>query len=146
MSVSDASAVQVRRVVRTTSIVSAALGVVLSPIPFADELLLIPIYGVMSARIGKARGLGLGKVPWRSIASATMTGLVARAAFNVSFAFIPGVAAVSNAITAAALTGVLGRYADLACAAPESAQAPSLKDLADALGASLKRAPAATPG
>ncbi len=108
----DDATKQVKSVIRKTTIASAALGVVLSPIPFADELLLVPIYGVMTARIGKARGVGVTRVPWRPLGTAIVAGLAARAAANAGFAFIPGVAAVANAISAAALTKLLGEYAD----------------------------------
>jgi uncharacterized protein (DUF697 family) len=111
---SDDATKQVKRVIWQTTVTSAALGVVLSPIPLADELLLVPIYGVMTARIGKARGVGLRKVPWRPLGTAIVAGLAARAAANIGFAFIPGVAAVANAISAAALTKLLGEYADTA--------------------------------
>lgn len=106
---------RVKSVVFQTSVLSAALGVVLSPIPLADELLLVPIYGVMAARIGKARGLGFTALPWKPIGGAIAAGLVARAAANAAFAFVPGVAAVANAVSAAALTRVLGAYVDAAC-------------------------------
>jgi uncharacterized protein (DUF697 family) len=106
---------RVKAVITQTTIASAVLGVILSPIPLADELLLVPIYGVMTARIGKARGKGITAVPWRPIGTAIVAGLAARAAANVGFAFVPGVAAVANAISAAALTKLLGEYADTAC-------------------------------
>jgi uncharacterized protein (DUF697 family) len=109
---SDDATKQVQSVIWKTTFASAALGVVLSPIPLADELLLVPIYGVMTARIGKARGVALHKVPWKPLGTAILAGLAARAAANVGFAFIPGVAAVANAISAAALTKLLGEYAD----------------------------------
>ena len=94
---------------------ATAIGAVLSPIPFADELVLVPTLGVMAARIGRARGLDLADMPWKPIVTAITAGLAARAAFNVTVAFIPGVAAVSNAITAAVLTRTLGKYADSVC-------------------------------
>lgn len=103
---------RVGRIIWQTTFASAALGVVLSPIPLADELLLVPIYGVMTARIGRARGVGVGAVPWRPIGKAIVAGLAARAAANIGLAFLPGVAAVANAVSAAALTKVLGDYAD----------------------------------
>ncbi len=112
---SDEATSKVKSVIMQTTLASAALGVILSPIPLADELLLVPIYGVMTARIGKLRGVGLTKVPWRPLGTAIVAGLGARAAANVGFAFIPGVAAVANAISAAALTKLLGEYADAAC-------------------------------
>jgi uncharacterized protein (DUF697 family) len=112
---SDEATKRVKTVILQTTVASVALGVILSPIPLADELLLFPIYGVMSARIGRARGVSVLDVPWRPIGTAVLAGLVARAAANVGFAFVPGVAAVANAISAAALTKILGEYADRAC-------------------------------
>jgi uncharacterized protein (DUF697 family) len=112
---SDEANAKVKSIIFRTSLVSVAFGVILSPIPLADELLLVPLYGVMAARIGRARGLGMTRVPWRPIGAAVVAGLASRAAFNVSFAFIPGVAAVANAVTAAALTQLVGGYADNAC-------------------------------
>jgi uncharacterized protein (DUF697 family) len=112
---SDEATRQVKRIILQTTIASGALGVILSPIPLADELLLVPIYAVMTARIGRARGLRLGSVPWSPIGAAIVGGLAARAAANVSFAFIPGVAAVANAVSAVALTRLIGAYADSAC-------------------------------
>ena len=106
---------RVKAVILQTTVASAALGVILSPIPLADELLLVPIYGVMTARIGRARGVSFAQVPWRPIGTAIVAGLAARAAANIGFAFVPGVAAVANAISAAALTRLLGAYADTAC-------------------------------
>lgn len=110
----DDATKQVKRVIWKTTVASATLGVVFSPFPLVDELILVPVYGVMTARIGKARGKRLTEVPWRPIGTAVLAGLAARAAANVGFAFIPGVAAVANAVSAAALTKLLGEYADAA--------------------------------
>ena len=49
---------KVRGVIRGTRLVSLGLGVVLSPIPFADELVLLPVYGAMTAAIARAQELG----------------------------------------------------------------------------------------
>ena len=122
---SDEATKQVKRVIWQTTVASAALGVVLSPIPLADELLLVPIYGVMTARIGKRprrrRDRGARGGP---SARAIVAGLAARAAANVGFAFIPGVAAVANAVSAVALTKLLGDYADTACRGSAAAAPP----------------------
>jgi uncharacterized protein (DUF697 family) len=115
---------QVKSVIWRTSVLSAAMGVVFSPIPLVDEILLMPVYGVMAARIGKAHGLGFGQVPWKAVFGAAAAGLAARAALNVSFAFIPGVAAVANAVSAAALTRVLGGYVSGVCKGGVAATAP----------------------
>lgn len=123
----------VERVIRRTGLVTAALGVVLSPIPLADELLLLPIYAVMTARIGKHHALPLKAVPWRPICATAVAGLTARAAVNVTVSYIPGVAAVANATTALALTRFFGRYVDDACANPASAKRLSVQDILSTL-------------
>ncbi len=121
---SDEANKRVKRVIWQTTIASGTLGVLLSPIPLADELLLVPIYGVMTARIASARGIGMLAVPWRPIGRAALAGLAARAAANVSFAFIPGVAAVANMVSAVALTKLLGDYADRTCRGDTPPAAP----------------------
>lgn len=124
-----ANSVNVDKVIRRTSVLSAALGVVLSPIPLADELLLLPIYGFMARRIGREHGLPSKQVPWRPITATAIAGLAARAAVNVTVAYIPGVAAVANAVSAVALTRFLGRYVDAACADPSGARAFSMQEI-----------------
>ena len=106
---------RVSRIVWQTSFLSAALGAVLSPIPFADEIVLVPVYGIMASRIGKAHGLGITEVPWRPMFKAISAGLATRAALSVVVAMIPGVAAVANAVSATVLTRTLGSYANKAC-------------------------------
>lgn len=106
---------KVRVTIRVTGLTATALGVVLSPIPFADELLLVPVYGAMTFAIGAANGVGVAEVPWRKVGGAIAGGLAARAVANLAFAFIPGVSALSNAVSAAVLTEALGRYVDGVC-------------------------------
>jgi len=132
---SDPATRQVKAVILQTTVASAALGVLLSPVPLADELLLVPIYGVMSARIARARGVGVVGAPWRPIGAAIVAGLAARAAANVGFAFIPGIAAVANALSAIALTKVIGDYADAAC------QKGGAPDVSDIFASSLRAEP-----
>jgi uncharacterized protein (DUF697 family) len=119
----------VERVVRRTSLLTGALGVVLSPIPLADELLLLPIYALMARRIGKEHGLASQRIPWRPITTTAVAGLAARAAINITVAYIPGVAAVANAVSAVALTQFMGRYVDDACEHPETAQAITMQEI-----------------
>ncbi len=111
----ESTKARVSRIVWQTSFLSAALGAVLSPIPFADEIVLVPVYGIMARRIGKAHGLGITEVPWRPIFGAITAGLATRAALSVVVAMIPGVAAVANAVSATVLTRQLGSYASKAC-------------------------------
>ncbi len=144
VSAEDAS---VAKAIRHASFTAAALGVVLSPIPLADELVLLPVYGVLTARIARTRGVGLRAVPWRPIAVTAIAGLGARAAVNLTVSYIPVVAAAANAASGVALTRFLGRYVDGACktavAGGETA-ALTLKDIAEAIRPKPKAAPTAT--
>ncbi len=106
---------RVRVTIRMTGLTATGLGVVLSPIPLADELVLVPVYAGMATAIGRAHGLGPAQVPWRKVGAAIAGGLGARAVANLAFAFVPGVAAVANAVSAAVLTELVGRYVDGAC-------------------------------
>jgi uncharacterized protein (DUF697 family) len=120
---------KVDRMIRRTSFVTAALGVILSPIPLADELLLLPVYALLTTRIGREHGLGRQDIPWRPVAATAVAGLAARGAVNLSVSYIPGVAAVANAVSAVALTQFFGRYVDAACADPASARAFSMQEV-----------------
>jgi uncharacterized protein (DUF697 family) len=119
----------VRNLITRTSVVSAGLGVLFSPIPLLDELALLPVYGVLSTRIARLHALGWAQIPWRPIMKSTTAGLVARAAVNVTFALVPGLAAVTSAATAAALTEILGEHIDEVCAQPEAARMLTVKEV-----------------
>jgi uncharacterized protein (DUF697 family) len=132
----DAATEEVARHIRGASIAAAVLGVVLSPIPLADEIVLLPVFGVLTAKIARTRGVGVRAVPWRPIAVTAVAGLGARAAVNVTVSYIPVVAAAANAASGVLLTRLLGRYVDTACRTAQSGgeTAPmSLKDIADAI-------------
>jgi uncharacterized protein (DUF697 family) len=122
---------RVERLIRRTSIATGVLGVVLSPIPLADELLLLPIYAFLSSRIGKDHELPARAMPWKPICATAIAGLAARAAINVTVSYIPGVAAAANAATAVALTQFFGRYVDEACAHPEDARPLGIEDIVE---------------
>jgi hypothetical protein len=74
-----------------------------------------------------------------------MAGLGARAVINLSVSFIPGVAAVANAASAALLTELVGAYVDSACDDPEAARALSTEQITTALRARLKEVRWRTP-
>jgi uncharacterized protein (DUF697 family) len=120
-------------VVHATSAGAAAIGALLSPFPLLDELVLAPAHAAMSWGIGRLHDLPLASMPWRPIGRTILNGLVARAAANLVVAFIPGVAAAANALTAAALTEWLGRYVDEACTNPSGAQAAAIADILSSL-------------
>ena len=134
----------VQRVITRTSVIGFGLGVVFSPIPLADELLLLPIYAVMTTRIARHHGLSFRQIAWRPILSTAAAGLAARAALNLTVSFIPGVAAVANALSAAALTQLMGRYVDAACRDPQAARAMSPAAIIEVLRARLSRKATAT--
>jgi uncharacterized protein (DUF697 family) len=119
--------VAVRRAISRARWASVGIAAVLSPIPLADELVFVGLYAWMANSIGKAHGLARTTIPWRPIGQTVLTGLFARAGLNLAFAAVPGVAAVANAASAAALTEAIGRYTDEACASPESARPVGLK-------------------
>jgi len=104
------------RAIRAASIAAAALGVVLSPVPLADELVLLPVYGLLTAKIARCRGVRLRDVPWSPIALTAVAGLGARAAVNLTVSYIPIVAAAANAVSGVALTRFFGHFVDSACA------------------------------
>ena len=120
--------------IHRAGIASAAVAVVLSPFPFADEIGLLPVYAELARRMGRAHGLTVLRVPWRPIGSTVIKGLGARGVVNFGISFIPGVDIVVNAASAMALTEVLGHYMDQACVEPELARPLAFRHLLDALG------------
>jgi uncharacterized protein (DUF697 family) len=99
-------------IVRATGIASAAIAAILSPVPLADELVLGPALLGVAAVIGREHGLGFADLPWGSLARTAMAGLTARAVLNLATSYLPGVAAVANAVTAFALTRAYAEWAD----------------------------------
>src|SRR5690242_4388974 len=93
----DDSTTQATRTIHKTSATVALIAAALSPVPMADEFVLLFVYGDMARRIGKAHGLSVGAIPWKPIVSTTLQGLLARATINLAVAFLPGIAAVTNA-------------------------------------------------
>jgi uncharacterized protein (DUF697 family) len=135
---------RVERLIRRTSILTAALGVVLSPLPLVDELLLLPIYGVLVSRIGKDHELAFGQVPWKPICATAFAGLTARAAVNLTVSYVPGVAAAASAASAVALTQFFGRYVDEACTHPADAKPLGVQEVVNHIRAS-KKEPSVAP-
>jgi uncharacterized protein (DUF697 family) len=119
----------VQRIIDQTSAVAAGAAVLLSPVPFADEALLMPLLGAMTFRIGRAHGLRWNQVPWKAVTKTAAGGLLARATVNLGVSYVPFVAAVANAASAATLTGAFGVYADRACKEPAQAHLETLQEL-----------------
>ncbi len=121
------------KIVHRTAAVTAGIGALLSPIPLLDELVLFPVYADLARRIGRSRGLPASELPWRPVLRTAFNGLLARAGLNLAVSYIPGVAAVANAASAALLTELFGRFADEACAAPKEAAPVGVKAIASLL-------------
>jgi uncharacterized protein (DUF697 family) len=138
-SLAEAMSEVVRKLIARTSYVSGAIAVVLSPIPLADEFALLPVFGVMAGRIAKTHGLALKDVPWRPIATTTVAALAARATLNVAVSYIPGVAAVANAVSAVTVTRMLGSFVDQACVEPASARPLSVREIIDRMKDAVSR-------
>jgi uncharacterized protein (DUF697 family) len=124
---------RVARMVHGTSMFAAVVAAVLSPIPLADELVFLPTHAVLALRIGKARGLAVRDVPWRPIVATSAAGLAARGTINLTVSFVPGVAAVANALSAIALTEIIGTHIDDACRDPAHAHPLTPKEIVDKL-------------
>src|SRR5262249_11117427 len=104
-------------VVRSATVAAAALGAVLWPIPFADEVALVPLLGWITARVARAHGIASRLLPLGPLTRYALTGLAARAALSSGVIFVPVVAPIANAATAAALTRAYAGRVDRACEA-----------------------------
>ena len=124
---------EVSKIVHRTSIVTAVIAVILSPIPLADEIVFVPVYGVLTSKIARTYGLALGDIPWKPMLRTALTALAARAAVNVGVSYIPGVAAAMNAVTAGLLTEFFGGYVDATCADPTNVKTPTVKQIIETL-------------
>jgi uncharacterized protein (DUF697 family) len=120
---------KVKKIIRRTTISTAVVAAVFSPIPLLDEILLFPMHMRMARRIAKATGLKFMQTPWRALAKTAVSGLIARGILNLAVAHLPGVAMVVNASTGVALTQFYGRYALAACEDPASAKAITVKEI-----------------
>ncbi len=121
-----------RRLVHRTSVANAAVAVALSPLPMLDELVLMPVLGVLGLRIARRHGLARRDIPWRPMLRATAVGLAARFGLDVAVA-VPVASAALTATTAAALTELLGEYYDAACRDPGHVPALHLREIAGRL-------------
>jgi len=108
---------EVSRVVRRASIAAASVAAALSPIPFADEVALLPVYAWLAVRIARARGVGARAMPWWPLTKTALVGLGVRAAVNAPLAGVPGVAAATNATSAVFFTRLYAAHVDRACRA-----------------------------
>jgi uncharacterized protein (DUF697 family) len=125
------------RVIRRAAFVAGGVAAVLSPVPFADEAALLPVYGWLTIEVARARGTRLASIPWRSVAKAAVLGLAVRAAVNAPLAAVPGASAAMNAATAVGLMHAFGAYVDRLCADPTAKL--SVREILNAIRARARR-------
>ena len=128
---------ETRRLVHKTSLIDAAIAVVLSPIPLLDEVIFVPVLGVLGGKIAKRHGLTRAQTPWRPMLATAVTGLAARAALNSTVAAVPFVSAAVGGATAAVLTETVGDAFDVMCRDPAHARALPLREALDRLRGAL---------
>jgi uncharacterized protein (DUF697 family) len=125
----------VTRTIRNTSIFTAGIAVVLSPIPLADEIVFFPTFGLMARNIAKHHSIAARSLPWKSIMTTVGGALAARATVNLAVAAIPGVSAAANATSAIFLTTLLGNYVDAICTNPVAPRALSMREILEQMKA-----------
>jgi uncharacterized protein (DUF697 family) len=127
----------VRALVHKNSIAAATIGVVLSPIPLLDEIVLVPLIARMTRRIAKLHAVA--KVPWGPVLKSTAVGLVARGLVVIPFIPVPGVSTAVDAASAAALTEILGEYVDTVCRDPGTAHVLKVREVADMIQRAVRK-------
>jgi uncharacterized protein (DUF697 family) len=111
---------ETRHLTNRHAAVAAVASFIAQPIPAADELVVIPIHYVLAGKLWRRSGVPLLKVPWWRVNKLIWGGAAARLVVNFTFGLVPVAGAVSNAVTALALTEWLARYLDAALADPDA--------------------------
>lgn len=90
----------------------AAGGVTLSPLPFSDSAMLIPVQTTMVMQIYKAYGKSISKGTLKGILTATTTSVLGRTLSGNLLKFIPGVGTIGGLVinggVAVSLTKAIG--------------------------------------
>jgi uncharacterized protein (DUF697 family) len=129
---------ETRRILRRYRIASAVTSVVTHPVPLVDELFVIPIHYAFVVRLARARGVKVRDVPWRQVQQLIWGGAGVRFGFDLAFGVVPVAGAIAHAITASALTQVLGEYLDEALDKPSSPPPVTVQGIKQSL---LRRLP-----
>ncbi|XYI00461.1 hypothetical protein ACMHYB_12165 [Sorangium sp. So ce1128] len=122
----------------TYSAVTAVTSFVTQLIPGADELIVVPIHYYFSASMTRRRGVPLLKAPWLQVSKIIWGGAAVRLFANFTLGLVPVAGIFSNAVTAVALTELLGRYLDGALSSPASPPEVSMKAIKDAIQRPLR--------
>ncbi|WP_437735878.1 hypothetical protein [Sorangium sp. So ce1335] len=134
-----------RRMINKCSAVAAVTSFVTQPIPGADELIVVPIHYHLSVSLARHRGVSLLQVPWLPVSKIIWGGAAVRLFANFTLGLVPVAGIFSNAITAVALTELLGRYLDGALSTPASPPAISIETIRDAVRSPLRAWRASRP-
>jgi uncharacterized protein (DUF697 family) len=108
-----------RKIANICSGIAGLASVVVHPIPAADDIVVVPVHYALCLQTARARGVSIFKLPWRNIQRIIWYGAGARFVVNFSLAIVPFVGAVSNCVTAIALTEYLARYLDQTISHPD---------------------------
>jgi uncharacterized protein (DUF697 family) len=108
-----------RRITNVYSGVAAVGAFFTQPIPGLDEIIVVPIHYALVARLARARGVSVLKLPWRSIQRIIWYGAAARLVANFSLGLVPVAGAFANSVTAIALTEYLSRWLDEVISHPD---------------------------
>ncbi|XXX79635.1 hypothetical protein WMF30_12765 [Sorangium sp. So ce134] len=120
---------KIRRLTNKYSAIAAVTSFVTQPIPGADELIVVPIHYCFSVSLTRARGAPLLRAPWLQVSKIIWGGAAVRLFANFTLGLVPVAGLFSNAITAAALTELLGRYLDRALSSPAPPPPISLRTI-----------------
>ncbi|KYG06491.1 hypothetical protein BE21_34530 [Sorangium cellulosum] len=129
---------KIRRLTNKYSVITAVTSFVTQPIPGADELIVVPIHYYFSASLTWARGAPLLRAPWFQVSKIIWGGAAVRLFANFTLGLVPVAGLFSNAITAVALTELLGRYLDGALSSPAAAPPISLRAIRDVVAGSRR--------
>lgn len=135
---------KIRRMTNKYSAITAVASFVTQPIPGADELIVVPIHYYFSVSLTRERGAPLLSAPWLQVSKIIWGGAAVRLFANFTLGLVPVAGLFSNAITAIALTELLGRYLDGALSNPAPPPPVSLRTIRDAVQGP-RQAPRAQP-
>ncbi|WP_437648119.1 hypothetical protein [Sorangium sp. So ce362] len=113
---------------------AAGISFIVQPIPGSDQLFVIPIQYLLTASLAKERGAHLSKAAWSQIHQIIWGGGAIRLMLDLTLGLIPLAGAVTNAITAFAMTEYIGHYVDRALDNPDKAPPDlSIQDILDTI-------------
>jgi hypothetical protein len=98
---------------------SVGVGLLFTPLPMLDEVVVVPLHYALCRKLAKERGVRPKDLPWKQLRRIIWWGAGARTALAASLSPIPIAGTVANVVTAYALTEFLSTYLDEALSHPE---------------------------